>query len=382
MTIYFFEGFNAPGAVRQQTAENCPFEYMVDGLSILDSFQAGGPAGILYPWRTSLVSSYSSYSATYKPRTTFTYGNKLAVGFAVRFVFGNSAAVGAALAPADSNSKSSSEAATNSSNPGGLVNQLPVLKIESNSSGTIRRLVLAGVYGTTTYLWQHAVAGLTVTDRNFFEAVYDFENNRIEVWVNDIQLANIAYTFSTAQKTGNKSVFIQLNHNGQHSGTLRTYTAISLVYAASERLGPCQSILRAPNQDVEVSPEFGEGPFYPRVAGDPYSATSISTTMSLSKALFGSNAAFDQNVLAIKVCQKYSSAEQSALEKLGAAKVTLRYNGVTVQDSPRSIPSTAANGVLSLRLYETSPFSDMPWTSEEVQNLAFGTEMVVDPKPV
>lgn len=106
----------------------------------------------------------------------------------------------------------------------------------------------------------------------------------------------------------------------------------------------------------------------------------ITTTESKQRALFSNPTVVQGDVLALTIGGRFSSLEQSALEALGAAKLTLKSNGQFHQTEAISIPKQSF--VKTTEYLEKSPFTGSTWTADEVNNMLFGVEIVVDPKNV
>lgn len=215
-----------------------------------------------------------------------------------------------------------------------------------------------------------------ITVPHFYEAVYDTENDNIEIWIDNIHYANVPYTFTEEQKTGQRGIY--LTGAGTLSGSTKVHAILHTFYVGDERLGPVQSIPVLPTADSEVSEDFGEGPYYPAVSDHVVTATSITATKSLSEALFTGQALDEMDIKAVSIHAALHSEHRSANETLADFKTSIKHNGVRFQGESVSIPEGDYVGAITQ--YENSPFTLQPWTSEELNEVAFGGQFIVTPR--
>lgn len=230
-----------------------------------------------------------------------------------------------------------------------------------------------------TALFAEALPGHTYTALNYYEAVYDFEQNKIEVFVNDILIGTLPYVFSEAQKTKDLKI-VQVLGTYYFSSSNFCRPQLHSIVVADEKIGPTQVKGKFATTDILVDPSFGAGPYASRVNYSSDGTRKITTTESLSKAMFANDVPASGEILGVNFRGRFSTTEQSALEALGAAKLTLESQGQYVQRDAVSIPKldrTRDDWYLPV-----SPFTGTQWTAEELNSMTFGAEIVVDPKPV
>jgi hypothetical protein len=269
-----------------------------------------------------------------------------------------------------------------------LEDQLPVLclnpsiTIANNSinKGLSLRTSSGGIGSSTNTLWNEELPGINFFTKHFYEIVYDFVANKISVWVDNVQVGVIDYTFTAAQKAMRIRLRLDISTYFNTNGS--SYPVLNGMYTATERLGPVSWGLSKPTADSEVSAEFTPLPGWSKVnirqdgAGNPGTAK-ITTTKSKQKALFKGSAVIGE-VLAISVRGRFSSTEQSALEAFGAVKTTIKSNGQEVQQDALAIPKQSY--VAPIVMFEKSPFTGATWTAAELTAMTYGAEIVVTPK--
>ena len=269
-----------------------------------------------------------------------------------------------------------------------LEDQLPVLCLNPSISGTDNgvnkglslRTSSGGVGTTANTLWNEELPGINFFTKHFYEIVYDFVANKISVWVDNVQVGVIDYTFTTAQKA--MRIRLRLDISSYLASSNSCYPVLNGMYTATERLGPVSWGLSKPTADSEVSAEFTPLPGWSKVNirqdGLGTAGTSkITTTKSKQKALF-KGSAITGEVLAVSVRGRFSSTEQSALEAFGAVKTTIKSNGQEVQQDALAIPKQSY--VAPIVFLEKSPFTGVAWTAAELTEMTYGAEIVVTPK--
>jgi len=217
------------------------------------------------------------------------------------------------------------------------------------------------------------MAGLDFTQSNMYEVVYKFDENRIEFWINDVRVIDIAYTFSAAQKANWISVAqVLLVYGG---GAVST---TECTYVANTRLGPVKTIGKEPVADANISPVFGVGPHFQKVAGSTTPSTKL-TTKESGTALFeyGTDLPADSQILCVAQTSRLSTQHKSARETKTRAQLVLAPNGGYNEQAAFGV--SYSSGFTKNHNYslETNPVTGMPWTVEELNNLVAGFKLEI-----
>lgn len=366
--IHFFEGFWWPNTTPAAHVDSTESLCLLDlGPASAGNYLLGG--GGLFGHGTSQLRTMSTYNAVVPARP------KLSIGMRVSAiaVAGNNGFFSITPIDAATSVPFLNNASYSASSGQGLLPTFQVTLGLTVGSVSLRD----GHQGTT--LFAEALPGHTYTALNYYEAVYDFEQNKIEVFVNDILIGTLPYVFSEAQKTKNLKLVQGL---GTFYSSAANYCRPQLhsIVVADEKIGPTQVKGKFATTDAQVDPSFGAGPYAPRVNYSSDGTRKITTTESLSKAMFANAVPASGEILGVNFRGRFSTTEQSALEALGAAKLTLESQGQYVQRDAVSIPKldrTRDDWYLPV-----SPFTGTQWTAEELNSMTFGAEIVVDPKPV
>lgn len=366
--IHFFEGFWWPNTVPASHHDSEDSLCSLDlGPASSGSYLTGG-SGFLTFGNTS-----RRFRAPYAD--VIPVRPKLSLGMRLAIHTGSTAVGGASLTPFQKENVPPfflDGSYTTALGPG----LLPTFQVNQagNANVSLRNGPLSSDILFIEYLPGHNYSAI-----NYYEAVYDFEANKIEVYVNDVLVGTLPYTFTEAQKTSELRI---QQHMMQYYSTSVNNSRPTLysVVAADEKTGPLQVNAKFATSDASVDPSFGPGPHFQNVNYSSDGTRKISTTESLSKAMFASSQTASGEILGVNFRGRFSTLEQSALEALGAAKLTLAYNSQQAQRDPVSIPKMS--WTKDYWYLPTSPFSGAPWTAAELNALMFGAEIVVDPKPV
>lgn len=388
--IHFFEGFKGPLASAVQARDALVLTEFIFGTSSYGQINA--PEG-----GALLLNNPSSGKYRVSSRKGIESANMLVIGYSMEYLDKQSFASGQYGGYAFTPGKYTTVPDTHSgeSNSQGLVNQvledqLPVLMVSpyniaggtaTTNKGLSLRTSSGGGGSAATTLWNEELPGVNFYQKHFYEVVYDFVNNKIAVWLDNVLVGTIDYAFTATQKT--MRIRLRLDGSSYYfsSGAAYLFPQLNGMYAATERLGPVSWGLSKPTADAEVSAEFTTLPGWSKVnqRQDGNTAARITTTKSKQKALFkGSTVTGD--VLAVSVRGRYSSTEQSALEAFGAVKTTIKSNGQEVQQNALAIPKQSF--VTPIDLFEKSPFTGVSWTAAELTAMTYGAEIVVTPKVV
>lgn len=376
--IHFFDGFNWPAISTGVLDTNSFSEFWFGGDGVL--LKVAGAGRLEYTINTAGRCSRPA-------KRTVPLGKKLVIGYnATHGAGGTSHSLGySTWSFTPVHGPGSSQAPSFDGNYSTalpvVANSLPVLQIGVGTTQYPGLSLRNSVNGGS--IWYEALPGVNFKTLHYYEVVYDVENNKIEVWLDNLLVGTLAYKFTDVQK--NSEFRIRLDVVGYYgSGSLYAMPSCSGVYVATERLGPVKFGYRPPAADADVSPSFKSAPYFSKVNqrsdGTVGPSTRITTTESKQRALFSNPTVVQGDVLALTIGGRFSSLEQSALEALGAAKLTLKSNGQFHQTEAISIPKQSF--VKTTEYLEKSPFTGSTWTADEVNNMLFGVEIVVDPKNV
>ena len=376
--IHFFDGFNWPAISAAALDTNSFSEFWLGGDGVM--LKVANAGRLEY-------SILTNGRCTRPAKRTVPLGKKLVIGYnATHGSGGNNSGIGystLSFTPVYGPGSSQTPTFDGSSSTAMPVvaNSLPVLQIGVGTTQYPGLSLRNSVNGGS--LWYEALPGVNFKPLHYYEVVYDVENNKIEVWLDNLLVGTLAYQFTEVQK--NAEFRIRLDAVGYYnSGSLYSLPSCSGVYVATERLGPVKFGYRPPAADADVSPSFKSAPYFSKVNirsdGQVGAGFRITTTESKQRALFSNPTVVQGDVLALTIGGRFSSLEQSALEALGAAKLTLKSNGQFHQTEAISIPKQSF--VKTTEYLEKSPFTGSTWTADEVNNMLFGVEIVVDPKNV
>lgn len=366
--IHFFEGFWWPNTVPAGHVDNTESLCSLDLGPLSSGNYIVGGGGFLTFGATS-----RRFRAPYAD--VIPVRPKLSLGMRLSIYTGSSAPGGASLTPYEKGSVPPFliDGSYSGVLAAGLLPTFQVIQAAS-ANVSLRNGPLASDILFIEYLQGHNYSAV-----NYYEAVYDFEANKIEVYVNDVLVGTLPYTFTEAQKTSELRI---QQHMSQYYSTPTNNSRPTLysVVVADEKTGPLRVNAKFATSDAQIDPSFGAGPHFQNVNYSSDGTRKISTTESLSKAMFASSQAASGEILGVNFRGRFSTLEQSALEALGAAKLTLAYNAQQAQRDPLSIPKMS--WTKDYWYLPTSPFSGAQWTAAELNALTFGAEIVVDPKPV
>lgn len=366
--IHFFEGFWWPNTVPGGHVDNTESLCSLDlGPATTSTFVVAG-SGFLTFSNSSSRRMRGAYDAIIPVRPKLSLGMRFAVNTSSTNVGG------ASLTPVKNASfPFSSDTSYSSAFGPGL---LPTFQVNQAVDANVS---LRNGHMSSDILFIEYLPGHNYSAVNYYEAVYDFEANKIEVYVNNVLIGTLPYVFTEQQKNTELRI-VQALSQYYNSSTSNTKSTLYSVVVADEKTGPLRVNAKFATSDAQIDPSFGAGPHFQNVNYSSDGTRKISTTESLSKAMFASSQAASGQILGVNFRGRFSTLEQSALEALGAAKLTLAYNAQQAQRDPLSIPKMS--WTKDYWYLPTSPFSGAQWTAAELNAMTFGAEIVVDPKPV
>lgn len=368
MTILSMDSFSYMPVVGTPTAEDLGGEYRIHTIYFL---VGGYPKGKIYTRATSIVNLIPKKALDFDQST-----EKLVVGMSCRVEAAPVAAAPAALFAVHPAPFGALTSTVTISSSGGIVlhNSIPALCYRRQSA-SLKCIELHTVVQNTTNMtnkiFSQELPGLQEAEDNFFEAVYDFNANTIEVWVNDILLQTVPYTFTEAQKTTDFGLY-PLAFSGRYSGEGDKVTAVcSGMYAATERLGPVDIVCVRPDEDIAASPGFGSGPFFQdlQVADSGFAGSHTSEDSILVSGTFEDT---ESEIVAVSVRNFVAAKEQSALEHDCEARPYLYLGGVSHYGDYTPLVSESSNDANAV--FPTNPMTGVEWTPTDIDSLAFGIQ--------
>lgn len=217
-----------------------------------------------------------------------------------------------------------------------------------------------------------SLPGLNASLENMYEVVYDFQNDKIELWVNDVMVYSYAYTFTQGQKDARYYVHPCM----QAASDGRVFT--HCYYVADTRLGPVKTIGKKATADVEISPVFGTGPHFQKTgeSNTPAEPNRIKTKSS-GQAVFeyAGGIPADATVLAVVETSRTSTTHKSARETECKVSFKVRQGSQEFAQTPSNIP-TNSNMILS-NVLELNPITGVAWTADELNALQAGYSLEI-----
>lgn len=245
--------------------------------------------------------------------------------------------------------------------------RLPSLLIRGNTLMLRKYTANSASTSTNTYIASRELTGVTPTGKHWYETVYDFNTNTVEVFIDDVSVLLIPYVFSEEEKTAQYRLQVQAQ-------TLSSYIElyVSAIYAADERTGPCKVVAKYANADVSVPPSFGTGPHFQKLNGgfaatDPNKLTTKEDAVA-EFALSGSSVVGD--VKGVAVFGRLSSTNRSAYETGADVQYGLKLPQGTWASDKIPVPTPVeATERIEIVVLDKNPITSQPFTKDEVNSL-------------
>lgn len=247
------------------------------------------------------------------------------------------------------------------------VTRLPSLLFKGSTLMLRKHAASSSSMSASTYVASRDLTGVTSDGKHWFEVVYDFNTNTVEVFIDNVSVLLHPYAYTEDEKTASYRLQVSMQC---HSSLPELY--VTAVYAADERFGPCKVVAKYANADVSVPPAFGEGPHFQKLNGSFISTdTNKLVTKQNASAEFGlTPSEITGDVKGVTVLGRLSSTNRSAYETGADVQYGLKLPQGTWASNKIPVPTPVeATERIEAVMLDKNPLTGTAFTKDEINSL-------------